>query len=327
VRQAVVVFSALLVALTATGPAPAQPGGKVARLGMLCTTACAGREHDALMSELAKLGWVEGRALAIDRRAAGGQIDRLPQLAVDLVASRPDVIVAGSPQPNLAARKATSEIPIVMIAVADPVAVGLAQSLARPGGNVTGLATLVPGGFIGKQAELLRELLPNAKRLAALTNPLNEVHRRWYPLEVPPAAARLGFELETIEVRHRHELGDAITTAKAHAAEALLVVGDPLFHAPSDRIPSLVGQAALPAIYLSRSLTEAGGLMSYGPDFVAMYRRAAHFVDRILKGGDPAEIPIEQPTKFELVINLKTAKLLGLTIPPTLLARADEVIE
>jgi putative tryptophan/tyrosine transport system substrate-binding protein len=306
-RRTLVPLAGFVGMLAAAGWAAAQPGAKVARVGMLCTTACAGREHDALIGELAKLGWVEGSTVLIDRKAAGGQIDRLPQLAADLVALRPDAIVAGSPQPNHAAKKATSEIPIVMIAVADPVAVGLAQSLARPGGNVTGVATLVPGGFIGKQAELLRELLPNAKRLAALTNPLNEIHRTHYPLEVPPAASRLGFELQTIEVRHRDQLADAIATAKAHAAEALLVVGDPLFHAPSDRIPSLLAEAGIPAIYLSRSLVEAGGLISYGPDFVAIYRRGAHFVDRILRGASPADTPIEQPTKFELLVNLKTA--------------------
>jgi putative tryptophan/tyrosine transport system substrate-binding protein len=325
-RRVLVLLGGLLASLVAIDPAPAQ-GGTVARVGILCTVACAGREHEALVSELAKLGWVEGRTLTIDRRAAEGRIDRLPQLAADLVASRPDLIVAGSPQPNQAAKNATSQIPIVMIAVADPVAAGLAQSLARPGGNVTGVATLVPGGFIGKQVELLRELLPNARRLAALTNPLNDIHRRSYPLEVPPAAARLGFDLKTIEVRHRNELVEAITMAKAHGAEALLVIGDPLFHVPADRVPTLVAGAAIPAIYLPRGAVEAGGLMSYGPDFLAMYRRAAHFVDRILKGANPAETPIEQPTKFELVINLRTAKSLALEIPPTLLARADEVIE
>jgi putative tryptophan/tyrosine transport system substrate-binding protein len=321
-RRVLLFLAGVLVPLIATNPAPAQQGGTVARVGVLCTIAYAGREHEALVSELATLGWVEGRTIKLDRRAAEGLIDRLPQLAADLVASRPDLIIAGSPQPNQATRKATSQIPIVMIAVADPVAAGLAQS-PRPGGNVARVATLVPGGFIGKQVKLLRELLPKAKRLAALTNPLNDIHRRWYPLEIPPAAARSGFDLETIKVQHRNELVEAITTAKAHGAEALLVVGDPLFHAPADRVPTLVAEAAIPAIYLPRGSVEAGGLMSYGPDFVAMNRRAAHFVDRI----KPAETPIEQPTKFEFVINLKTARALGLTVPPALLARADEVVE
>jgi len=326
-RRAIALLCGIAVTLATGSPAPAQPSGKVARIGILCPIACVGKYHDAVMAELSKLGWLEGRSILVDRRAAGGQSDRLPELATDLVGLRPDVIIAVTPQPTEAAKRATSQIPIVMIAVADPVAINLAQSLARPGGNVTGVATLVPGGFIAKQVELMRELLPNTNRLAALTNPLNAVTRLHYPAEVPPAAAQLGFELETIEVRHGDELAGAIWAAKAHGAEALLVTPMRSFHVPADRISALAAEARIPAVYLMRNMTEAGGLISYGPDFLTMFRRSAHYVDQILKGQNPAEIPIEQPTKFELVINLGTAKALGLAIPPNLLARADEVIQ
>ncbi len=304
-----------------------QPVAKVPRIAMLCSAQCAGTSWDALMTELKKLGLIEGSNILVERMEARGQLERLPELADEIVRSKPDLIIAASPQPNRAVKNATAKIPIVMIAVADPVGAGLAQSLARPGGNVTGVATLVPGGFIAKQVELLRELLPEAKQLAALVNPTNEIHRLQYPVEVPPAAARLGFALRTFEVRSGDELASAVAAVKAEGTQALLVVGDPIFHAPPNRIPDLAAAADLPAIYLPRDLVLAGGLVSFGPDFVDMFRRAAHYADRVLKGANPAELPIEQPTKFELVINLRTAKTLGLTVPQSLLARADEVIE
>ena len=225
------------------------------------------------------------------------------------------------------AKDATSEIPIVMLFVADPVGVGLATSLAHPGGNLTGIAALIPGGFIGKALTVLRELLPQAKRVVALVNPSNEDYRLLFPRDAQPAAATLGFQLDAIEVRVAGEIPGAIATAKAGGAEALCIVGDPIFNSPPNRVPDLAAQAGLASIYLFRELVQAGGLISYGPDLLALARRGAHYVDRILKGAKPAELPIEQPSKFLLAINLKTAKSLGLEIPASLLTRADEVIE
>ena len=317
-----------LVALLAFASAAAtQAAPRVARVGMLCTHSCTGSTLDALLDELRKLGWVEGTTLVVERKEASSRLDQLPALAADLVRSKPDLIVAIAPQPARAAKDATSEIPIVMLFVADPVGVGLASSLARPGGNLTGVATLVPGAFMGKSLDIVRELLPQAKRVAAFINPSNEVLRLLVPREAPPAAAKLGFQLDIINVREAGEIPGAVAAAKAAGAEALWIVGDPIFHTPPNMVPDLASQAGLPSIYLIRELVHAGGLISYGPDFLALSRRGAHYVDRILKGAKPADLPIEQPTKFLLDINLKTAKSLGLEIPASLLTRADEVIE
>ena len=296
-------------------------------MGLLCSVSCTGDAYDALSDELRKLGWIEGTTILIERKEAGRRFDQLPALAADLVRSKPDLIVAVSPQPARAAKDATSEIPIVILFVADPVGVGLATSLAHPGGNLTGVATLVPGTFIGKALELLRELLPEAKRVAALVNFSNEVLRLLFTREAPAAAIKLGFQLDVIDVRQADEIPGAIAAAKAQGADALWIVGDPIFHTPPNLVPDLASQAGLPSIYLIRELVQAGGLISYGPDLRVLARRGAHYVDRILKGVKPADLPIEQPSKFLLSINLKTAKSLGLAIPASLLTRADEVIE
>ncbi len=318
----------LLVALLVFASAAAtQAAPRVARVGLLCTHSCTDSAWDALLDELRKLGWVEGTTIVIERKKAGSRLDQLPALAADLVRSKPDLIVAFAPQPSLAAKAATSEIPIVMLFVADPVGVGLAASLSHPGGNLTGVTTLVPGGTVGKALELLRELLPEAKRVAVFINHSNEVLRLLVPREAPPAAAKLGFQLDIINVREAGEIPGAVAAAKAAGAEALWIVGDPIFHTPENMVPDLASQAGLPSMYLLRELVQAGGLISYGPDLRALARRGAHYVDRILKGAKPADLPIEQPTKFLLAINLKTAKSLGLEIPASLLTRADEVIE
>jgi putative ABC transport system substrate-binding protein len=214
-----------------------------------------------------------------------------------------------------------------MLFVADPVGLGLVSSLARPGGNLTGVATFVPGAFNAKMLDLLRELLPQAKRVAIFINPSNEIHRLLYPREAPPAAAKLGFQLDLFELHDAQEMPGAVANAKARGAEALYIYSDPIFSFPPNRVPDLAAQAGLPSISLMSSFTQAGGLVSYGPDFSALARRGAHYVDRILKGAKPAELPIEQPTKFLLVINLKTAQSLGIEIPTSFLARADAVIE
>jgi putative tryptophan/tyrosine transport system substrate-binding protein len=322
-RGLIGVAAALMMVPVSTG---AQQAGKVARIGVLCLTRCEGAAYDALRAGLRDLGWVEGINLVIEARAAGGQHDRLPELARELVALSPALIVASGPQASRAAKDA-SVLPVVFVGVADPVRIGLVQSLARPGGNVTGVTTLVPGGFMAKQLELLKEAVPRASRVATLGNPKNDVYRVTFPVEIPPTARALGLRIQVLEVSEPGQLEGAIEAAVRERADALHVLGDPIFHNPPDMLPELVARARLPAIYILGELVRAGGLMSYGPNFPELFRRAASHVDRILRGGKPGELSVEQPTKFELVINLKTAKALGLTIPPSLLLRADQVIE
>ena len=309
----------LAIGSTATGQTASRP----ARIGMLCATVC----PTVVLDELRRLGWIEGSTILIDRKPAASRLERLPQLAKELVQSKPDLIIATTSQPVRAAKDATTEIPIVMLYVADPVGVGLAQSPAHPGGNLTGVTTLVPGATIAKSLQLLKELLPTARRIAVLINPTNEVVNRLLPIEAPPAAAQFGFQLDVIEVREIEELAAAVARAKKQGADALLVPGEAMFHVPPNRLPDLAAEAKLPALYLPRSLVQAGGLMSYSADLDAIERRGAHYVDRILRGAKPADLPIEQPTRFQLVINLKTAKALGLDVPSSLLAVADEIIE
>ena len=317
----------LVVLLVFTAPGETQTAPKVPRIAIVCVPSCSGVTFDALLDELRSLGWVEGTMIVLERKESGSRLDQLPALAADLVRSKPDLIVAFTPQAVRAVKDATSDIPIVMLFVADPVGVGLASSLAHPGGNLTGVTTVVPGAFIGKMLEVLRELLPQAKRVAAFLNPSSETLRLLFPREAPPAATKLGFHLEAINVQEAGEIPAAVAAAKAGGAEALWIVGDPIFHSPPNRVPELAAQAGLPSIYLVRNLVQAGGLISYGPDFPGEARRGAHYVDRILKGAKPAELPIEQPSKYLLAINLKTANSLGVEIPPSLLARADEVFE
>ena len=305
----------------------AQRTERVAHIGMLCTVRCESGGIDALRDGLRSAGWVEGGNLHIEYRAAGGQTDRLPALAQELVDLKPDLIVALSPQPSRAAKNATSSIPIVFIAVADPVRIGLVESLAHPGGNATGAATLVPGGFIAKQLDILKQAVPKATRIAVLINPTNEVSRALFPLEGPPAARQLGVQLQMLEVRTPDEIEHAIDAAVKEKADALWVQTDQIFNSPMRRIPDLALRAGLPSMSLLGEQVTAGGLISYGPDFIELYRRGAVYIDKILKGAKPPDVAVEQPTKFQLVINLKTAKALGITIPQSLLLRADEVIQ
>ena len=307
-------------------PAQAQAPEKAIRLGIICGARCEGAGYVALAEALARLGWVEGRNLTVDKRGAGGEQERLPALAAELVALHPDLVLAVGPQPTRAAKNAAGTIPIVMVGVADPVVVGLVQSLARPGGNITGFTTLVPGGFGAKLLELLAQLRPGTSRIAVLMNPKNDLAMKLFAVEMPGAAARLGVRLQVVEASSPSQLEGAIATAVRERAEGLLVFGDPLFHTPPQRLPDIVARAGLPAIYLVREVAQAGGLMSYGPDFEDMFRRAASYADRIVKGTLPGDLPIEQPARFLFVINLKTAAALGLTIPTSLLLRADEVI-
>ncbi len=309
--------------------AAAQTSAKVYRIGVLDMTPPDPRSpsYIAFYEELRQRGYVEGQNLVVERRNAAGQADQLPALARELVALRPDLIVASSPQPNRAVKDATSTIPIVMFAVGDPVRAGLVASLARPGENLTGVTSVVPGGIMAKSLDLLHQVVPKATRIAMLVNPTNEMHRILVPLEIPEAARRLGVQIQTIEARTVDEIEPALNAAVGERAEALFIQGDPVFNSPPARLPQLVARTGLPALYFFRTQVEAGGLMSYGPVLPELSRRAAIYVDRILKGAKPGDLPIEQPTKFELVINLKTAKGLGLTIPQALLLRADEVIQ
>jgi putative tryptophan/tyrosine transport system substrate-binding protein len=243
-RFAATVPILLVMLLVFASAAVGQPAPRVARVGMLCSVSCTVDGYGTLSDELRKLGWIEGTNIVIERKEAGRRFDRLPELAADLVRSKPDLIVAFTPGPSRAAKDATSEIPIVILFVADPVGLGLASSLAHPGGNLTGVATLVPGAFAGKALDILRELLPQAKRVAAFINPSNEMQRLLFPREAPPAAAKLGIQLDVINVREAGEIPDAVAAAKAAGAEALWIPGDPIFHTPANMVPDLARRRA-----------------------------------------------------------------------------------
>jgi putative tryptophan/tyrosine transport system substrate-binding protein len=271
-------------------------------------------------------GWIEGKNLIVDYRSAEGRTERLSALAAELVTLKPDLLVGGGPQVALALKSATATIPIVFVAVFDPVAIGLVQSLPRPGGNVTGLATYVPGDWVAKRIEILRELVPGASNIALLVNPGNPLHKLSLAEEVPDTARKLGVALPIVEATTADELDTAFASAAAQHADAMIVYGDYLTNQEVPRVTALAANHHLPAIYLFRQFAN-GGLIVYGPDIADLLRRAGGYVDKILNGTKPADLPVEQPTKFELVINLKTAKALGLTVPPSLLVRAAEVIE
>jgi putative tryptophan/tyrosine transport system substrate-binding protein len=271
-------------------------------------------------------GWIEGKNLIIDYRSAEGHAERIPPLAAELVALKPDLLVGPGPQVAVALKSATATIPIVFVAVFDPVAIGLVQSLSRPGGNVTGLATYVPGDWVAKRIEILRELVPGASKIALLVNPGNPIHRLMLAKEVPDTARNLGVALPIVEATTAEELDTAFASAAAQHADAMIVFGDILTNQEAARVTALAANLHLPAIYLIRQFA-TDGLIVYGPHIADLLRRAGDYVDKILKGTKPADLPVEQPTKFELLINMKTAKALGLAVPPSLLLRADEVIE
>jgi putative ABC transport system substrate-binding protein len=316
--------------LLVTPLADAQPAGRVYRIGYLTAGSPTGdtRARDALLEGLRELGWVEGRNIVIEQRFAEGRLDRFPDLAAELVRLKVDVIAASTASPVMAARNATATIPIVMLAVTDPVGRGLVASLSRPGGNVTGVAYGVGTDTFGKGLELLKEAVPRVRRVAVLSNP-DSPGQLLMTTHIKGAARSLGLEIQLVEARGPAQFDAAFAAMARGGAEALLVVTDPTYLLPgaAARLADLAARGRLPSMHAQRPPVEAGGLMSYGPSIVALFRRGAVFVDRILKGARPADLPVEQPTKFELVINLKTAKALGLTIPPAVLARADEVIQ
>jgi putative ABC transport system substrate-binding protein len=329
VRAALLALCVLAVPLSAE----AQPAEKVYRIGYLSigsapsTPGIYTRPLEGFRQQLRELGWVEGRNIAIEFRFADGRADRLPSLAEELVRLKVDIITASPTPAAMAAKKATSTIPIVGMSLTEPVAVGLVASLARPGGNVTGVSYAFGVEIFGKQLELLRDITPSVRRVAVLANPGGSPA---YPqmLEATRAAARsLGLELQLLEVREAEEFDGAFAAMARERARALLVMGHPLFFLHRARLADLAVRNRLPSMSTQEQWVDAGGLMSYGPNFVDISRRGAVYVDRILKGAKPGDLPIEQPTNLSLVVNLKTAKNLGLTIPTAVRQRADGVIE
>ena len=308
--------------------AEGQPTGKVYRIGLILTATPSESAHlvKALDEGLRELGYVEGRNVMFERRFAEGRQERLPALAADLVRLKVDTLVTGSNPVIAAVKQASATIPVVMAVSRDPVSAGFIASLARPGGNITGLANDPAPEIIGKNLELLKEAAPRVSRVAFLWNPIPP-GAGTYKNAVESAARSLGVTFQSVEVRGRNEFEGAFAAMVRERANGIVVATDPVILGPRSEVVLLAARNRLPAVYGLREFPEVGGFMSYGPNVADQFRRAAIYVDKILKGAKPGDLPVEQATKFELVINLKTAKALGLTIPPSLLGRADQVIE
>jgi putative ABC transport system substrate-binding protein len=322
----------LLLGLLAFAAAPraaeAQQAGKVYRVGYLSTPTRESVEHGlaAFLRTLRGLGWIEGQNLIIEYRWAEGNVELLPGLAAELVRQKVDVIVAPAGSAALAAKNATSSIPIVMIFASDPVETGLVASLRRPGGNITG-TTFTPGPEIfGKQLQILKEAVPHASRVAVLSNPA-DASFALQVREVEATSRSLGIRLQHVEARGPEEFDSAFAAMARERADALLVTGTSTFLAHRVRLAELAVKGRVPTMHSFRESVEAGGLMAYAVNMADFVGRSAMYVDKILKGAKPADLPIEQPTKFELIINLKAAKALGITVPKALVLRADEVIQ
>jgi putative tryptophan/tyrosine transport system substrate-binding protein len=321
-RRALIVALAILC-----GPlvGASQPPARTFRVGFLGSGAQATDQfHPAFHGRLRELGYAEGKNVIVDHRWAEGRFERLPQLAAELVRLQPDVIVAVVTQASLAVRHATRTIPIVMIGVADPVAAGLVASLARPGGNVTGTSGAA-AQIVGKQLELLKETFPDVSRVAVLWNPGNPVFQALQLREAEIAARTLGVELKLLEARSAGELGRVFVATVP--LRPLWVLGDSLFVTHRRQIAEMAAARRIPIVSSAWEMVEAGALLAYGPNYADLSRRSAVYVDRILKGAKPADLPVEEPTTFELVVNLKTARALGLNLSRPLLLRADRVIE
>ena len=326
-RRFIAGASAFFTARPAT--AAAQQAAKVVRIGILAnlprTEAQGADLWGAFVQGLRELGYVEGQNLRIEERSSEGKYERLPALAAELVRLKVDIIVVPADQNARAAQQATRTIPIVAVNLTNPVGSGLARSFAHPGGNLTGLSLLFPE-LAGKQIELLKEMLPRLSRVAVLANPGNGAHPAWVK-EASAATRSLRLHLQPLEARRADQLDDAFAALTNQRAGALLVLADGVFLLNRARIADLAAKRRVATMYGLREHVDAGGLVFYGASLRDSFRRAAIYVDKIIKGADPGDLPIEQPTKFELVLNLKTAKALGLTIPPSLLARADETIK
>lgn len=306
--------------------AHAQPTTKVHRLGVLSGTFAGSPAVEAFRQGLHELGYVEGRNIIVEYRFANGRTDRLPALAAELIRLKVDVIAAGPTAPALAVKKATETIPVVMLGAFTPVELGLVANLARPGGNVTGSSWSVNEAIMGKGLQLLKGVLPNLGVVAVLSNPTNPAHAGAVE-NIKLVAKSLGVQLQLLEARAPSEFDGAFRAMIKQRADAVLIVADALFVTHKRMLADLEAKYRLPSMHTLRANVEAGSLMSYGPNIYEVWRRTALVVDKIFKGAKPADLPIEQPTDYELVINLKTAKALGVTIPASVLARADEVIE
>jgi putative ABC transport system substrate-binding protein len=317
----------LTVFLLTAFSAEAQQPARIHRIGILNPTSGSvfPARVEAFRQRLRELGYVERKNILIEYRYAEGKAERLPDLVAELVRLKVDIIVTTGPSATLAAKKASGTISIVFASAADPVGIGLVSSLARPGGNITGLSLMAPD-LDGKRLELLKEAFPKVARVAFLWNPSGS--RGNLPLtDMEAAAQALGLKLLSLEVRSLDDFEGAFTRAKREGAQAFITTTGALINTQQRRVLDFAAKNRLPAIYHYSEFVEAGGLMSYAPDNTDVWRRAADFVDKILKGAKPADIPVEQPTKFELVINLKTAKQIGVTIPSSVLARSDRVIK
>jgi len=325
-RQTLALF-AILFALCSL--AHAQQPGKIFRIGFLDNSTASGSAAlvETFRQELSKLGWNEGRNVIIDYRFAEGKNVRLPELAAELVRLKVDLIVVSSAVPALAAKKATTTIPIVMTSIGDPVALGLAGTLARPGGNVTGFSGL-SSELITKRLEMLNDVVPMLSRVGLLRPLVASTARDLQQKELRPAAVALKLKLEAIDTPvDAKGLESAFQTAKQKQVNGIITTRSRSFFTERKRIVELAGKYRLPAIYFQKEFVDEGGLMSYGNDFDDLYRRAAVYVDKILRGAKPADLPVQQATKFEFVINLKAAKQIGLTIPVRVLERANQVIK
>ncbi|TMA96635.1 MAG: ABC transporter substrate-binding protein [Deltaproteobacteria bacterium] len=323
------VLSILFVVLLAVAViADAQQPGKVARIGYVDSSTASDStvRLEAFLREMRKLGWIEGKNIAIEYRYAEGKRDRFPELAAELVRLKVDLIVVEGTGLALAAKSATTTIPIVVTTVGDPVGAGLVASLARPGGNVTGLASLTPQ-LNTKRLEILKDTVPKLTRVGLISSAVG-VAAELQLKELKPAALALKLKLEVIDAQpDRKGLESAFETAKQKQVNAIMIQSIRPFSAERKRIVELAGKYRLPAIYAQKEYVDEGGLMSYGTDFIDLYRRAAVYVDKILKGAKPADLPVQQATKFEFIINVKAAKQIGLTIPVRVLERANEVIK
>jgi putative tryptophan/tyrosine transport system substrate-binding protein len=320
----------LIIALGASalvGPLDsfAQQQRKLWRVGVLDTTSTNAVYSEAFRKGLHELGYVEGENLVIEYRSADGRLEQLAELAIELVHAKVDVIVPRGTNASLAAKNATTTIPIVLAAVGDPVESGLVKSLSHPGGNVTGLSS-VSANLTAKRVELIKETVPGVKRIGCLTNPDNPDSSISLK-QIEREGQSRGVQLQVLEVRKPEDLASSFDVARKQGVGAIVVVGNTLLQPNRELIVALAAKHRLPTIYPAREFVDAGGLMSYTIDYAQLYYHAANFVDKIFKGAKPADLPIEQPTKFELVINLNTAKVLGLTIPRAVLARADDLIQ
>jgi putative tryptophan/tyrosine transport system substrate-binding protein len=307
----------------------AQQTGKVFRIGFLDASTASGSAVlvEAFRQGLSKLGWIEGKNITIEYRFSDQKLDRLPELAADLVRLKADLIVVTDGLSALVVKKATTSIPIVMSAVGDPVGQGLVASLARPGGNITGLSTLNPE-LNGKRLEILKDAVPKLARVGYLRPSGANITIDLQLKELRPAAQALKLKLEEIETQPDPKgLESAFQTAKQKQVNGIMIMSTRRFFAERKRIVELAGKYRFPAIYPQKEFVDEGGLMFYGADYVDLYRRVAYYVDKILKGAKPADLPVQQPTKFEFVINLKAAKQIGLTLSPEFLSRANQVLK